>query len=201
MVVKLVVPGINTRVGCRGILEITQDQGSIFRIFFGDSCYSHICRGWETSCVVHKAPPRLSSPMIFLGFCTGGRALHQFHRQVRFMLTLCIRKTNNEVYWERKKNKQRSYDFRGCSHSYYSYGASHVVFIFWILQRILGNVEVLSLPILETNVEKQIDYRAKNLQNKLPLSAISRFFFCFVFVVYELFRTGSVVSPISFRLH
>lgn len=139
--------------------------------------------------------------MIFPGFCTGGRALHQLHRQVWFTLMLCIRKTNNEVYWERKKNKQQSYDFRGYSHSYYSYRASHVVFIFLILQRILGNVEVLSLPILETNVEKQIDYRAKNLQNKLPLSAISRFFFCFVFLVYELFRTGSVVSPISFRLH
>lgn len=199
MVVKLVVPGINTRVDCHGILEITQDQGSIFRIFLRNSCYSHICRGWETSCVVDKAPPWLSSQVVFPGFYTGGRALHRFRQQVWFMLTLCIRKTNNEVYWERKKKKQ-SYDFRGYSRSYYSYRAFHVIFIFWILQRILGNAEVLSLPILETNFEKQIDYRARNLQNKLPLSTISRFFFCFVFLVYELFRTGSVVSPISSRL-
>lgn len=67
----------------------------------------------------------------------------------------------------------------------------------WILQRILDNVEALSLPIMETNFEKQIGYSVKNLQNKLPLPVISRFFCCFVFLVCKLFRAGSVVQSVA----
>lgn len=118
------------------------------------------------------------------------------------MLTLCIRRANIEENCEKKKKKVLTLESSGMLMTlwlrFVAISELLTSFTFckgaWILQRILNNAAALSLPIMETNFEKQIGYCVKNLQNKLPLPVISRFFCCFVFLVCKLFGAGSVVQ-------